>query len=346
MYGVPMPTATLAGALCGAAGMLPDLDSDYGVPLREAMSFAAAAIPVFLVNQFESLQLSRNTIILLAVGLYLFVRFGIGTMIRKFTVHRGMFHSIPAMLICGGITFILTGMSPVNERFMMAGGVMGGFLSHLILDEIYAIEYKGGRWRAKKSFGTALKLWGGDGWSNFSAYAKLAIVGMGVVGEPNVVKQFTANQPQLAKEVKDAINALANSDKSQPQFANQVDQLRNLLGALNGNTNPNTSFPPQNGGAWPTPPNAPQPNGGGWPAYNAAQPNQQYVNSPPAGGNPNQYQAFNPPPQQFQQPAPASNQPSDWQWPGANQSYITNGQPATFQNEFNTAQRPSAQYSQ
>src|SRR5262245_40839902 len=57
MYGVPMETATVAGALCGFAGMLPDLDSDYGVPLREAMSFAAATIPVLLVNRFESLHL-------------------------------------------------------------------------------------------------------------------------------------------------------------------------------------------------------------------------------------------------------------------------------------------------
>src|SRR5437870_3786492 len=86
MYGVPMPTATVAGALCGLAGMLPDLDSDYGVPLREAMSFAAATIPVFLVNRFESLQLSRDTMVIIAIGLYLFVRFGVGSMIRKFTV--------------------------------------------------------------------------------------------------------------------------------------------------------------------------------------------------------------------------------------------------------------------
>src|SRR5262245_48014438 len=55
MYCVPASTATVAGALCGFGGMLPDLDSDYGVPLREAMSFAAAAVPVFLVNRFESL---------------------------------------------------------------------------------------------------------------------------------------------------------------------------------------------------------------------------------------------------------------------------------------------------
>ena len=79
----------------------------------------------------------------------------LGTMIRKFTVHRGMFDSIPAMLVFGGITFLVTGGSPMRDRYLMAGGVMGGFLSHLILDEIYAVEFKGGRWRTKKSFGTA-----------------------------------------------------------------------------------------------------------------------------------------------------------------------------------------------
>src|SRR5436853_6840691 len=93
MYGVPMPTATVAGALCGFSGMLPDLDSDYGVPLREAMSFAAATIPVCLVNRFESLQLSREWIIIIALGLYLFVRLGICTMIRKCTDHRSIIPS-------------------------------------------------------------------------------------------------------------------------------------------------------------------------------------------------------------------------------------------------------------
>src|SRR3954462_24090 len=205
MYGAPMPTAAVAGALCGFAGMLPDLDSDYGVPLREAMSFAAATIPVFLVNRFESLQLSRESMIIIAIVLYLFVRFGIGTMIRKFTVHRGMFHSIPAMLTFGGITYLLTGGFPTNERYMMAGGVMGGFFSHLLLDEIYAVEFKTGRWRTKKSFGTAMKLWGDDGWTNFSAYAKVAVVGMGIVGDHS----FLSNRPELANQIKNAINVIS-----------------------------------------------------------------------------------------------------------------------------------------
>jgi hypothetical protein len=336
MYGVPMPTAAVAGALCGFAGMLPDLDSDYGVPLREAMSFAAATIPVFMVNRFESLQLSREAIIIIAIGLYLFVRFGIGTMIRKFTVHRGMFHSIPAMLTFGGIAYLLTGGFPTNERFMMAGGVMGGFFSHLLLDEIYAVEFKAGRWRTKKSFGTAMKLWGGNSKSNVAAYAKLAIVGMGVVGDPNAVKNFVANQPELVNRLNDAIGIVSTLGQNDPQLTSQVNQLKNILGTLNPDTA--NQYSPQNGGGWPS-------------AATAANspPNGQYPYSAPTnpGAAPNQqYSTYSAqPPQQLPSTAP-SNQPSNWQWPGASQSYNNNGQPDQFQNGFDTAQRPVGQYSQ
>jgi hypothetical protein len=338
MYGVPLPTATVAGGLCGLAGMLPDLDSDFGVPLREAMSFAAATIPVFLVNRFESLQLTRETIIILAIGLYLFVRFGIGTMIRKFTVHRGMFHSIPAMLIFGGITFLLTSGFPTNERYMMAGGVMGGFFSHLLLDEIYAIEFRGGRWRTKKSFGTAMKLWGGDGWSNFSAYAKLAIVGMGVVGEPTMLKNFTTNTPQLAGQIGQAINLIAGMNKKQPELAKDLDQLRSILGTLN------TNGTPQNGGAWPNATGAPQ-SGAPWQSVATGPPNNQYPYVGPTGSatiQPVPYTSF--PPQELPPAAPINNQRADWQWPVANQSYTSDGQPAMFQNGYDTAQRRVTQY--
>ena len=45
-YGVDPDTAIVSGAMCGFGGMLPDLDSDYGVPLRETMAFTAAIIPM------------------------------------------------------------------------------------------------------------------------------------------------------------------------------------------------------------------------------------------------------------------------------------------------------------
>ncbi len=333
MYGVPLPTAAVAGTLCGVAGMLPDLDSDGGIPLREVMSFAAATVPILFINRLESLELSRNTIVLISIGLYLFVRFGVAGMIRKFTVHRGMFHSIPAVLIFGGITYLLTGGRPVYERYIMAGGVMAGAMSHLILDEIYSIEFSSGRWRTKKSFGTALKFWGGSGKSTMATYAKLAVVGAGVVGEPGALKNFVANRPQISE----AINIVTQLGQSDPRLAGQFEQLKNILGTLNANQG-DSEFP-QSGSPWPTAAAPQQPNNPFGNPLPAPQPsngftnNQQFSNSQQL------------PPQQFQPVAPVNNQRPGWQWPTANQP-SNNNQSAQFPNGVNTAQRPFGQYPQ
>jgi hypothetical protein len=95
---------------------------------------------------------------------------------------------------------------------------MAGFMSHLLLDEIYAVEWKSGRWRLKKSFGTAIKLWGDDAWSNFSTYAKLAIVVMMILGEPSVMQQIEARNPQIAGRIngfRDRIESMESSSLSQ-----------------------------------------------------------------------------------------------------------------------------------
>ncbi|MEA1949803.1 MAG: metal-dependent hydrolase, partial [Planctomycetota bacterium] len=40
LFDMPVPTCLLAGGLCGVAGMLPDIDSDSGRPLRECHALA------------------------------------------------------------------------------------------------------------------------------------------------------------------------------------------------------------------------------------------------------------------------------------------------------------------
>ena len=47
---------------------------------------------------------------------------------------------------------------------------MIGFLSHLILDEIWSIEWPGFRPKLKYTFGTAFKFWGHALWSNVLTY--------------------------------------------------------------------------------------------------------------------------------------------------------------------------------
>lgn len=152
----PLTTSILAAGLCGVAGMIPDLDGDTGVPVREVLAAVAAAIPVLMLNCLETWGLGRESIVLAVAGIYLFVRFGIGGLFRKFTRHRGMWHSIPAAINVALITFLITSYQEMDARIFKSAAVFLGFLSHLILDEIYSFDWK--RFRMKESHGTALKL--------------------------------------------------------------------------------------------------------------------------------------------------------------------------------------------
>lgn len=193
--GLPWESAVIAGGLCGVGGMLPDIDSDSGVPFREAISFAAAIVPMLMLSRLAEMGLNYEQMVLAMGGSYLFVRFGIARLLSNYTVHRGMFHSIPAALIFAGLAFLCSGSSNLQLRYFKAAGVFLGVMSHLVLDEIYAVEWTGGRWRFKKSFGTALKMWGDSTWANFSTYAKLTLVVMLILSEPMVMEKYGRVNP-------------------------------------------------------------------------------------------------------------------------------------------------------
>jgi membrane-bound metal-dependent hydrolase YbcI (DUF457 family) len=158
IYGLnmPWPHAAMAGALCGVSGMLPDLDSDGGIPIREIFGVTAAAVPFVLHQRLITATPSPEGAVVLAVGIYLFIRYGVSWVFKHLTAHRGMFHSIPAALIAGEIAFLVHDCPEPLGRWVLAGGVLLGFFSHLLLDEIYSVDGVG--LRLKSSFGTALKL--------------------------------------------------------------------------------------------------------------------------------------------------------------------------------------------
>ncbi|MBN1395175.1 MAG: metal-dependent hydrolase [Pirellulales bacterium] len=187
MYDVPWPACLLAGGLCGVSGMLPDIDSDSGTPLRESMAFAAAVVPMMMLHRFQQWGLSNEMMVLAGAGVYLLVRFGGAALLRKYTVHRGMFHSLPAALVFGEIVYLLASGDEM-ARLYKAGGVVLGYVTHLLLDELYSIEWRHGRLRLKKSFGTAMKIFGRGWWSNVSVYAKLALLAAVILWEPPLPK--------------------------------------------------------------------------------------------------------------------------------------------------------------
>ncbi len=197
MYHVPAPTCILAAGLCGVSGMFPDLDSGPGRPLRESLAFAAAVIPMMLADRVQHMGWAPETIVLAGAAVYFAIRFGVGHFLRHYTVHRGMFHSIPACAIFAELTFLICSHEGEGLwlRYFNAGAVVLGFMSHLVLDEIWSIEWRGGVPHLKSSFGTAIKFWSQSGWGNFSCYLKLAIVSFLVSQDPIWQNQQGLNDP-------------------------------------------------------------------------------------------------------------------------------------------------------
>lgn len=196
-YDVPLPTCILAGGLCSVSGMLPDIDSHSGVPLRESLAFGAAIVPMMLADRLQQMGLSTESIVLAGAATYLFIRFIVARLLSMYTLHRGMFHSIPAALIFGELAFLLSS-GDTNIRLFKAGAVFTGYFSHLVLDEIYSIEWAKGRLRLKRSFGTAVKIWGNGWWPNLTTFAKLAILSYVAFREPGWMDQYQQQvEPRL-----------------------------------------------------------------------------------------------------------------------------------------------------
>lgn len=173
---MPIESGLLAAGLCAVSGMLPDLDSDSGVPVRETSNFASALVPMLMIDRFRALEMTPEEMALAAMLIYLFIRFVLVGIFKKYTVHRGMWHSLPAAASAGLLAYLVIPCPSEAIRVYKSVAVTLGFLTHLTMDEIWSIQMRGGRARLKKSFGTALKFFSNDAWANISTYAKLFLL--------------------------------------------------------------------------------------------------------------------------------------------------------------------------
>jgi hypothetical protein len=185
---MPVESAVLATGLCSVAGMLPDLDADKGRPLKEGMAFLAAIAPMLMVERLTHLQLSPEVMVAVAALSYVLIRFGFTRIIQKFTVHRGMFHSLPAAVIAAELGFLACMCTDTNARLYKAGGVLLGFMSHLLIDELWSIEWKFGKVRLKRSSGTAVKIWGRTAGANLITLVLLVICTAAAYGDNSAME--------------------------------------------------------------------------------------------------------------------------------------------------------------
>lgn len=172
--GLPWESCAIGGALCSVSGMMPDLDSDSGIPLREAVAFSSAFVPMLMVDRLQRMGCSNETMLLVTIAVYFFLRFAVAEIFRRYTVHRGMWHSVPAGLSAALFAFVVCSCENMNLRLFKTVAIFVGFMSHILLDEIWSVEYRRGRYTFKHSFGTALKFWSGSRIANLFSYALLA----------------------------------------------------------------------------------------------------------------------------------------------------------------------------
>ncbi len=160
--------------------ILPDIDSDSGIPFHIIFGSFSSFLAVQTFLFFEESAFYER-IFLSFFGGFLMWFVG-GFLFKRFTKHRGMAHSLPATVLCGlGIFFGASFFSfSDTESFLLAIFGMMGYLTHLILDEVYSlVDFRGKHFSPKRSLGSSLKLFSLSRKKNLIMYGLIIFLLMG-----------------------------------------------------------------------------------------------------------------------------------------------------------------------
>ena len=140
-------------------GLLPDLDSPTSIPIRIVLATLAVVAGFLVVFTFGT-RYSLVELVILWLGCFLFIRYGLLDLFDRATVHRGLIHSIPAGIGFGLITILVAFQiftASATHAWLCGTFVTLGFIVHLLLDEFYSVDLSGKK-LLKSSFGTAFSL--------------------------------------------------------------------------------------------------------------------------------------------------------------------------------------------
>lgn len=161
-----LPQAITGWLLVMLGGLLPDIDSDHSNVVRGLFSVFGGMIAILSII---ILGVDASVVMMWLVGTssFLFVRYGVWYVFARFTVHRGIFHSLLAgalfSLLAAALSYQLVELNS-KVSWLMGVCLFSGFIIHLLLDECYSVDLVNGR--IKRSFGTAMKLFDYDNWLN------------------------------------------------------------------------------------------------------------------------------------------------------------------------------------
>ena len=157
---------------------LPDVDSDSGIPFYLVFGTATlAATGVVLLYTLSSEYAGDwKTLVGIPAVAVLFFWFVVGGIVKHYTHHRGIFHSIPALAIASAATFLLARNYGLDDTvaLVFTGAMAVGFASHLILDEMHSfVDFQGLPFIPNKAAGTALKIFSDSNYVNMATYLLL-----------------------------------------------------------------------------------------------------------------------------------------------------------------------------
>lgn len=143
-------------ALHAALRMLPFLKPRTGWPANLRAALAGSLLAAALLALPPKLPVPYLHAWAFMVGLVIIIQ-SLFAIFRQFTVHRGIFHSVPVVCIYAVVVTLATHNHPLNQRLTIGAAALAGAMSHLILDEIWSVNWMGAR--LKKSAGTAFSFW-------------------------------------------------------------------------------------------------------------------------------------------------------------------------------------------
>ena len=155
--GLGEPLEIIPFVTLGVIGtFLPDIDSDNSTSLRLVFKVLSIILPAIIVTKLFN-YLSLIQIIFVALVTILSIRIFLWGL-KALTVHRGIIHSVPAGGMFSLMTICILKQIPfISEDIPFCAGIIlfVGYITHLVLDELYAINLAG--LELTRSFGTALK---------------------------------------------------------------------------------------------------------------------------------------------------------------------------------------------
>jgi hypothetical protein len=153
-------------------GLLPDIDANNSRPVKLLFNVLALMGVAAALYAFKNIY-QPHQLLAIAASTYLFIRYGIFALFNTLTVHRGVFHSVLAVLF---FSLLMTCISyhflhwNVLHAWLNGIFIALGFIVHLLLDELFSTDLS--NLRIKNSFGTALKLFS---YNNMTASALMTI---------------------------------------------------------------------------------------------------------------------------------------------------------------------------